>query len=247
MSMDKETKISAILFFTIVISLIVIVSVGLNADRKIVWPVTISFMLIMFMAIGWSIKGRLLGVLINERKSMSLSRFQIALWTLIVLSAYVSIAFFRARDCGVTALDVAVPAEVWMLMGISSAALVGSPLLASNKTKKVPADTNLKEREEMGILSVKDNDSKASFTDLFKGVEVKNWDYVDMPRLQMFFFTSIVAIAYCVEVYKIVSTGDLSNDISLPTIDQGMVTLMGISNAAYLGGKSIDQTPAKAK
>ena len=132
-------------------------------------------------------------------------------------------------------------------MGINSAALVGSPLIASNKTKKTPADSSLKERDKMGILSVKEHDSQASFTDLFKGDEVKSWDYIDMPRLQMFFFTIIVAIIYCVDIYRIVSEGNLAKSISLPPIDEGMVTLMGISNAAYLGGKSIDQTPAKPK
>ncbi len=63
----------------------------------------------------------------------------------------------------------------------------------------------------------------------------------------MFFFTFIVAIIYCVEVYQMVAFGDLSENISLPAIDEGMVTLMGISNTAYLGHKGIDQTPAVPK
>ena len=159
----------------------------------------------------------------------------------------------RARDgLGTGALDIAVPPEVWMLLGISSAALVGSPLLASNKMKKEPIiDPNdpspKKEREGMGILSVKSDAKYASFSDLFKGEEIKNWNDVDLAKLQMFFFTIIVAIVYCIELYQMITYGDLSENLSLPTIDEGMLTLMGISNTAYLGHKGIDQTPAKPK
>lgn len=248
MNTEESIKKGRILFAVFSISLIAIVVVGFKASRPVTWPVIVVLMAVMFMSIGWSIKGRLLGVLINERRSMSLSRFQMVLWTLIVLSAYSAIALLRARaGQGVGALDITVPAQIWALMGINSAALVGSPLIATNKTKKVAVDASLKERDKMGILSVKAHDDMASFTDLFRGDEVKSWDYIDMPRLQMFFFTIIVAIVYCVDIYRLVSEGNLSKSISLPAINEGMVTLMGISNAAYLGGKSIDQTPAKSK
>ncbi len=74
-----------------------------------------------------------------------------------------------------------------------------------------------------------------------------NWNFIDMPRLQMFFFTIIVAIVYCVETYRIITEGDMTTSVALPSVDEGLLTLMGISNAAYLGGKAVDQTPAKIK
>jgi len=239
-----------ILFLILVISLLAIVAVGFKADKAIAWPIIFGTMIIMFMTIGWSvsINNRFMGVLINERNSMSLSRFQMVLWSLIILSAYAAIALIRARSGqGVDAMEVTVPTELWMLMGINSASLVGSPMLSSNKTKKRPINTNLSEINDMGILSVKKDENDASITDLFRGDEVNNWNYVDMPRLQMFFFTIVVAIVYCVEVYQIVNGENVSSTVALPTIDEGMITLMGISNAAYLGGKAVDQTPATQK
>ena len=85
MGKDDTLKKSRILFLILLVSLIVIIGAGFKASKTATWPVIFVFMIIMFMAIGWSIKDRLLGVLINERRSMSLSRFQMVLWTLIVL------------------------------------------------------------------------------------------------------------------------------------------------------------------
>lgn len=217
------------------------------------WPITAALMLFMFIAIGWFVNDRYAGVLINERRMMSLSRFQMVLWSLIILSAYAAIAMIRARDgYAANALDIQVPVEIWILLGISSSALVGSPMMASNKMKKAPTiDPNdpspREERENMGILSVNDNVNKASFVDLFKGEEIKNWNYVDLAKLQMFFFTFIVAIIYCVQLYQLIDQCDMLEEVILPPIDSGMLTLMGISNAAYLGHKGIDQTPSTIK
>jgi hypothetical protein len=249
MNSQEFKKRSWALLVVLIVSVIGIVWSGLQASGALRWPMIVGFMLIMFMAIGWCVKGRLAGVLINDRNMMSLSRFQMVVWSLIVLSTYAAIAMARASDgLGTGALDIAVPPQIWMLMGINSAALVGSPLLASNKIKKKPIGTlQGKERADMGILSVKLDAEDAAFGDLFKGDEIKNWDDVDLARLQMFFFTLIVAIIYCIEVYQMIAFSDLSENISLPAIDEGMVTLMGISNTAYLGGKAIDQTPAERK
>jgi len=213
------------------------------------WPIVTGLLLIAMMAIGFFVNERFAGVLVNERRMMSLSRFQTVLWTLIVLSGYATIALIRARNgMGTGALNIQVPSEVWILIGINSAALVGSPLITSNKAKKAPIGHLQKaEREGMGILSVFDNVQKASFRDLFKGEEIKNWDCVDMGKLQMLFFTFVVAVVYCIALYEMISTGDLSQDVTLPKIDQGMLTLMGISNTAYLGHKGIDQTPSQPK
>ncbi|WP_455210144.1 hypothetical protein [Kaarinaea lacus] len=249
MNSQEFKKRSLALLIILVVSTVGITWFGLATSAALRWPIIVAFMLIMFIAIGWCVKGRLAGVLINDRNMMSLSRFQMVLWSLIVLSAFTAIAMARASDgTGTSALDIAVPPQIWMLMGISSAALVGSPLLASNKVKKRPIGTlQSRERADMGILSVKLGPEDASFGDLFKGEEIKNWDDVDLARLQMFFFTIIVAIIYCIEVYQIVAFGDLSENIALPAVDEGMVTLTGISNTAYLGSKAIDQTPAERK
>lgn len=61
---------------------------------------------------------------------ISLSRFQMLVWTVLVLSAYGTLAVTRAAELDpLTALDVEIPQTVWVLMGISTTSLVGSPLI----------------------------------------------------------------------------------------------------------------------
>jgi len=57
MSNDDISKKSWVLFSILSASLIAIVAIGFKADKAFSWPLVLGFMLIIFMAIGWSIKG----------------------------------------------------------------------------------------------------------------------------------------------------------------------------------------------
>src|ERR1041384_256772 len=64
-----------------------------------------AFTLILFMVLmvlfvitlGYRISGRPAGILINERNLMSLSRFQMVVWTIIILGAFITIAVERIK------------------------------------------------------------------------------------------------------------------------------------------------------
>ena len=216
-------------------------------------------MFLFMIILGKAIVGRGLGILINQRNLMSLSRFQMVVWTVVVMSAYFVIAMMRAKVTGVAQpLVVQIDWQVWTLLGISTASLVGTPLINTNKTKKDPADPAivkqaaqvLKESDvtidqtREGILYANDNIAKAHFTDMFEGDELKNTHLVDVSKLQMFFFTIIVATAFCAEVFQMIMHQPmLVEGASLPSLPEGLLTLMGISNAGYLGSRAVDHTP----
>jgi hypothetical protein len=69
-----------------------------------------------------------MAALIDERNKISLSRFQTALWTVLIISAFVVAAMHNIRvgQNANTALDIAVPTELWTLLGTSGASLVGA-------------------------------------------------------------------------------------------------------------------------
>ena len=67
--------------------------------------ITLGLTLIL-MTIGWGIAGRADGILINEKNVMSLSRFQMAIWTILVLGAYFTYAFARLRKGDPAPLDI---------------------------------------------------------------------------------------------------------------------------------------------
>src|SRR5213594_567422 len=61
--------------------------------------IAVGLLLVVFMmALGHSITGRFTGVLITEQNVMSLARFQDVLWTVIIVSAYLVIAFARIKS-----------------------------------------------------------------------------------------------------------------------------------------------------
>ena len=56
--------------------------------------------------------------------------------------------------------------------------------------------------------------------------------------------TIVVALSYSAELLHMIMVDDLAVDnMALPAIHEGLLALMGISQAGYLGGKSVTQTP----
>src|SRR5690242_9175502 len=83
---------------------------------------------------GHGVVGLWHGVLIDERNRLSLSRLQMVLWTIIVLSGFLIAALWNISRGVDAPLEINVPKELWLLMGISVTSLVGSPLILSTKT-----------------------------------------------------------------------------------------------------------------
>jgi hypothetical protein len=82
--------------------------------------------------------------------------------------------------------------------------------------------------------------------DLFKGEEIGNAAHLDLGKIQMFYFTLVLVLAYAVMLGTMFSnithtnpTGMISD---LPFLPDGMVALLGISNGGYLGHKVIPHT-----
>jgi hypothetical protein len=138
--------------YVAVIALVVAgVLIGWRAEpdlRVASWFGLLGCMLLLFFVVGLGVTGRPLGILIDERKKMSLSRLQLVLWTAIVLAAYSNAVGYNVQsgeDFG-DAINVAIPEELWVLMGISTTSLVGSPLLRQTKAQgdKQPDPQQLK-------------------------------------------------------------------------------------------------------
>jgi hypothetical protein len=228
------------------------------------WIVVFGLFLLSVLLLGLATTGDLFGTLINEQKLMSLSRFQMLIWTLLIVSAYLTIAMQRVKSGDVVdPLIIGVDWQVWALLGISTTSLVGTPLLNNNKKAKEPsqaagttsatakaAETLDEpqaeiERNRTGVLYGNPDIKDARLSDMFEGEELANASFIDMGKLQMFFFTMIIASVYAVQLYQLIANNVLTDDVSLPSINQGLLALLGVSNAGYLGTKSITQTPTK--
>ncbi|RZN38743.1 MAG: hypothetical protein EF813_04630 [Methanosarcinales archaeon] len=116
--------------------------------RQHAWVLVVVLMMLSIIIAGHGATGEWTGLLIDERNRMSLSRLQMILWTVIVLSGLLVVALSNITLGAKDPLAIALPKELWMLMGISTASLVGSPLIRSNKKAQMPETEETKKTTE---------------------------------------------------------------------------------------------------
>lgn len=107
------------------------------------WAMVLIVLLLLaaVIAIGLaSEKGRFDGILIDRFNRITLANFQILLWTLLVLSALAATLMpnLMSGKNNLDVLDIAVPPELWLAMGISGGTYAGSKAIKL----KIP-DTSL--------------------------------------------------------------------------------------------------------
>lgn len=224
--------------------------------------VTLS-MLLMMVVLGISTTNSPLGILINERNLMSLSRFQTAIWTVIVLSGYLTFALVRIKAMaegslnGSDPLGIQIDWHLWALLGISTTSLVGAPLILSSKKDQEPVPSVTQKTAQMvneseeditanrqGTLYANSKLSDARLTDMFEGDELINTARIDLAKVQMFYFTIIAAICFYVMVFKMLVVANPNLD-HLPSLPEGFVAILGISHAGYLTSKGVNRTQSQ--
>jgi hypothetical protein len=223
------------------------------------YVVIIALMIAITLILGTTVVGRTFGALINEQNIMSLSRFQMVVWTIVVIGAYFAYALARLKagsEAYADPLAVAIDWRLWALMGISTTSFVGSALILQNKKDQDPDPTaTVKtaqtlgeapaevEANRQGLLYANNSKRDARFTDMFQGDEVGNTSHVDLAKLQMFYFTVISVVAFVVIVARSLWGNNLD---ALPQLPDGLIALLGISHAGYLTGKTVNKTPVQS-
>ncbi|RAP77677.1 hypothetical protein [Paenibacillus montanisoli] len=215
--------------------------------------------LYMIAVIG---KGKLdhpLGILINERNLMSLSRLQMTLWTVLFTSAYFTLLIENISLHPGEQLQLQFDSTVLALMGISSVSAILSPMIQGTK-KNREIDANLKaqliqgaancynksteeiESSMQGTLYANPSYKDARFSDIFEGEEMQNHAYIDVAKVQMFLFTMMAFLVYGATIFSLVITRDPGTITSFPELPEEFIGLIGISNGGYLTSKIINFT-----
>lgn len=218
------------------------------------WIASLALLALFAVIAGHGVTGLWLGLLIDMRNKLSLSRLQMTLWTILILSAFLTAALSNIDEGHSSPLSITVPPELWLLMGISTASLIGSPLILNLKKSRAASEEDKARTLEQlarqavdiakvaiyGQLVVNQTPETARLSDLFRGSETGNAWQLDLGKLQMFFFTLILVLAYGSALAALFgSTADKIE--ALPALDAGMLTLLGISHAGYLVNKALPQ------
>jgi len=251
--------------FLLLLIIIAILPVGLMSPftyRLYTWLVFLILLTVFAVIAGHGVTGLWRGLLIDERNKMSLSRLQMILWTVLILSGFLTVALANIAAGVENPLSISIPEELWLLMGISTASLVGSPLILSTKKVKEPKEEeqdqtinsmaaeegvspeNLKSKvTNKGQVIVNKDPKDARLSDLFKGEETGNAAQLDLGKIQMFYFTLILVLAYAVALGDLLcGTGKID---AFPVLSSSMVALLGISHAGYLTNKAIPHSQGK--
>jgi hypothetical protein len=210
------------------------------------WLITIGLLVGCFAIVGLVPTGNppisdWRGVLIDQRNRISLSRFQLVLWTLLVISAVITEGTVNALWPSVAhPLSLSIPKELWILLGLSSGATVAAPIVLGAKRAN-------------GTLSMRPANGYA-WRDIFYGDDTGNDDQVDFSKVQQFFFTVVLVIVYAIEIGSIMMHPAVPPDAAagttamlfFPGLDPGFLGIMAVSQVAYISYKALPQNQTNA-
>ena len=199
----------------------------IGESTLVAWLLIAGLMGLFAVVAGHGVTGLGRGVLIDDRHRLSLSRLQMLLWGILVLSGYMAAALSNiGRGMG-SPLNVAIPSELLLSMGISTASLVAAPVALSYKHRRRP-----------GRIATLPNPACSHMSDLFRGEETSDHEELDLGKVQMFLFTVVLIVGYALALGDQFA-GQQGMISSLPELDSAVVSLLAISHAGYLTKKAI--------
>lgn len=218
------------------------------------------------VAVGVGVSGQRMGVLWSSRNTYSLSRLQIVMWTLLVLSALAAVVVSRAfglfADGGTggfsSALNIHIPGELLAVMGISVASGAAAPAILSLKSQAAPPSEAQLVRatqrvggdvEAAGGVAIRPENCPPLVKDIFQSDDIANAGCVDIGKVQQAVVTLILWLVYLGMLIVMFWSGEappptplpkgwVPHGSALPAMSDGFVYLLGISHAGYLAYKA---------
>jgi len=162
----------------------------------------------LFIACGLAITKTAFGILRGSGNTYSLSRLQMAAWTWLILSALIAVAVARLWDqagSAADALNIYVPSNLFIVMGISFFTGAAAPALLSLKTTTAPTagqlETARQRMDESNVVSngqliVRSLAETPHFGDLVEGDDVATAGTVDISKVQQLLITILLLGVY---------------------------------------------------
>jgi len=234
---------------------------GFDYVRVAAWLCCVAGLLGLGGCVGVEVRGRVGGVVIDERNRYSLSRLQMLAWTTLLVASLYTLFLANAirGDAAQSIMKIEIDLNLLVAAGFSLASSVAAPMALSRKadtpsaardlekmSTRLTAEQNLsRPAAAVGRVVVKGTVDDARLADLFRGEDVQNAGIVDMSRLQMLLVSAVVILGYC--VLMVVHFGSDKLQLhSLPAFSPTVLTLILISHSGYLAGKVTPTTPATA-
>lgn len=225
-----------------------------------------GLVLIFLAFLGVAMNGRVMGVAIDSRNRVSLSKFQMIAWTVLVLSALAVLGAYRLHYgapvgplSSAGPLVISIPPELLFAMGIAATSVVATPAVLSIKAAETPTaqsvasataannggDTNALPTN-VGKVDSRAGPEQARLSDAIKGDLVGDMLSVDLSKVQQLAITLLLLGLYGGAVYD--SLWGARPDAVfkaagyLPALSDTFVQLLAVSHAGYLLYKAAPRT-----
>ncbi len=181
------------------------------------WPSFLA-LIVMWLLVGMITRDwNPLKFAIGEDNRYSISKFQLLLWTVTILFAYVTVIYARLEQ-GLSGDVPTVPGNVLLALGLSGAtSVVAKSIKVNNLQSGRELGTTLPDTGPISTL-LADNDGSLS-----------------LHKLQYLVWTFVAIGVFLVSL-------DQSNRLSLPDIDTTLLVLSGIGAGTYLSQKLVPQS-----
>lgn len=168
----------------------------------------------------------------------SLTSFQFISWTGVLLLSIVWIYAVRIQG-NVLGFISSFPASTLALMGISTGSAIGATAIEVKRSMKPPKDETVKGLEQ----DVKENKDKFWYM-LYVG------EKPDLTRVQLFAWTIVSLIIYLGILFSqmfgpyVWGAAPIPlESLTIPSVDPSLLTLMGLSQTAFIAGKIANTVP----
>lgn len=232
-----------------------------GGGRPETWLITLGLFAAALALAGYATVGRWDGIFIDSENRISLSRFQLILWTLLLVSALMTAGLINAvKPADPTPLQIRIPPRIWALLGLGAFTAVAAPTIDLERrredmpvlaaTSPVPGAARgesighfLQRTQDLsgeprfsGALLVKLDPKDARWIDIIRG-DSAGARHVDVAKLQQLAFTLLLISVYAMALRtKMTGAADIDD---FPEVDAGFLALLGLSHGAYLADKGL--------
>lgn len=214
------------------------------------------------LGFGYAVTGKVSGIALSSWNDYSLSKLQMALWTIVVLAGLVTAAklnllgYFGSMTPD-KVLAIGIPTELLEAMGIAAFSTAAAPAILALKASQDATDEETAgARDRVAASSGGSADTMAvsgkavgnttsdaaNWTDIVTGDEVANAGIVDLSKVQQLLITVLLVGTYVFMLIRMFALADAGGITALPPLDQHFIELMAVSHAGYLVFKAVPKS-----
>lgn len=242
------------------------VGVFVGYGRGLSWAITLGLFLVVLLLAGCAVNGRWNGVFIDRDNRISLSRFQIVIWTVLLVGSLFTAGLSNAGALDGArvadqmrgeldangALNITIPSAIWALLGLGTLTAVMVPAIKDRKRGNVPkagGGGNGQQATLRSIQACQNLKQEPIFEGLVLAKKVPDdarWmdlilgDYEGSAYVSSRKLQQLAFTVLLVIVYGRALWTVMSTDEMItrfPNVSPGFLALLAISHAGYLVGQ----------